>query len=165
MWFEGAKAMPGKRPSLSLEAILAWADEYRRRVGKWPSQRSGAVPAANGELWANIDRALAAGLRGLPGGSSLAKLLASRRGRRNPKDLPRLTEKQILAWADAHRDRTGRWPTTAAGPVLDARGENWRAINGALYCGFRSLPGGDSLARLLVRNRRRKGPVMGRPRK
>src|SRR5262249_23215786 len=41
---------------------------------------------------------------------------------RNPKDLPRLTTRQVLAWARAHRRRTGSWPTAASGPILDASG-------------------------------------------
>jgi hypothetical protein len=60
---------------------------------------------------------------------------------------------QILAWADAHHARTGRWPTSASGPVADAPGERWRNIDGALRYGRRGLPGGGSLARLLDRHR------------
>jgi hypothetical protein len=81
------------------------------------------------------------------------------RGRRPP-----LTEKQILAWADAHFARTGRWPSTYSGPVTDAPGETWGKINSALYDGFRGLPGGDSLAKLLYRHQRgRRKAVPGRP--
>jgi hypothetical protein len=69
----------------------------------------------------------------------------------------RLTVEQILAWADAHRARTGRWPTAASGPVADAPGEDWRALNNALYFGRRGLRRGDSLPRLLVRHGRTRG--------
>ena len=55
--------------------------------------------------------ALESGLRGLTGKSSLPCLLAERRGVRNQGNLPRLTETQILAWADEHYRRTQRWPT------------------------------------------------------
>jgi hypothetical protein len=68
---------------------------------------------------------------------------------------PHLTVTQILRWADAHRGRTGRWPTAATGPVAGAPGEHWAAINSALRFGLRGLPGGDSLAQLLVRHGRR----------
>jgi hypothetical protein len=37
--------------------------------------------------------------------------------------------------------------------VADAPGEVWVNINGALKGGFRGLPGGDSLAKLLKRHR------------
>jgi hypothetical protein len=40
---------------------------------------------------------------GLPGGSSLARLLARERGVRNRCGLPPLTEAAILRWARAHR--------------------------------------------------------------
>jgi hypothetical protein len=66
---------------------------------------------------------------------------------------PPLTEGQILAWADAHRARTGGWPGTGSGPVADAPGESWKAVDTALRVGCRGLPGGDSLPRLLARHR------------
>ena len=55
--------------------------------------------------------------------------------------------------ADAHRERTWRWPTKDSGPVHDAAGETWSGIDSALNVGSRGLLGGDSLARLLVRRR------------
>jgi hypothetical protein len=70
---------------------------------------------------------------------------------------PPLTVEQILAWADAHHARTGRWPHAGSGPVEGAPGEVWGNVNAALYDGHRGLPGGDSLARLLDR-RRARGP-------
>jgi hypothetical protein len=143
-----------KRPKLSVGQILAWADEHRARTGRWPGQAAGPVAAAPGEKWANIEQALWAGRRGLPGGDSLARLLARERGARNPRSRPRLTVEQILAWADAHHVRKRRWPTISSGPVLDAPGENWRAIYGALYDGHRGLPGGDTLSQLLERHGR-----------
>jgi hypothetical protein len=66
-----------------------------------------------------------------------------------------LTVEQILAWADAYRERTGSWPTRESGPVADAPGETWKKIDTALYDGFRGLPGGDSLPRLLRRHQGR----------
>jgi hypothetical protein len=65
---------------LVVEQILAWADEHYQRTGKWPSARTGLVKSAPGECWNNIKQALKTGYRGLPGGSSLAKLLAQHRG-------------------------------------------------------------------------------------
>lgn len=50
---------------------------------------------------------------------------------------PPLTIPQILAWADAHQRRTGKWPTIASGQVVEAVDENWGAINNALYQGVR----------------------------
>jgi hypothetical protein len=139
---------------LSVEAILGWADVFRARTGTWPKLSSGPVQGAPGETWKRIDRALRYGSRGLPAGSSLARLLAERRGVRNPIDPPPLTEEQILAWARAHVTRTGRRPTAACGQVAGVPGESWGGLNQALGRGLRGLPGGSSLARLL---RQRKG--------
>jgi hypothetical protein len=67
---------------------------------------------------------------------------------------PHLTIAQNLRWADAHRRHTGSWRTARSGPVRGAPGERWRGIDRALWHGFRGLPGGDTLARLLVRRGR-----------
>jgi hypothetical protein len=142
------------RPSLTIPEILAWADDHQERTGRWPKSHDRAVLANRNEKWCNINAALHAGARGLPGGTTLAKLLAEQRGARNHRDLPPLSEVQILAWADAWHIRTGRWP----GPDLrqaipEAPGEKWNCIDVALHTGGRGLPGGDSLARLLARKR------------
>jgi hypothetical protein len=57
-----------------------------------------------------------------------------------------LAVEQILAWAEAHRARTGRWPRAESGAIRDAPGENWYAVNHALAYGYRGLPGGSSLS-------------------
>jgi hypothetical protein len=61
-------------PPLSVEQILAWADEHHTRTGSWPTELSGPV-GTTGESWQAINRALRDGERGLPGGTSLFKLL------------------------------------------------------------------------------------------
>lgn len=65
----------------------------------------------------------------------------------------KLTTEQILAWADKHHERTGDWPYTTSGSLPEAPGETWRAVDLSLRRGLRSLPGGDSLTRLLRRER------------
>jgi hypothetical protein len=137
-------------PPLSKEQILFWADAHHDRTSRWPRAKSGQVTDADGETWANVDQALAKGLRELPGGSSLARLLAEHRDVRNRKSLPPLSGDQILAWADAHHERTGQWPTRNSGPVADAPGETWANVDQALVKGLRGLPPGSSLARLLA---------------
>jgi hypothetical protein len=135
-------------PPLTIKQILRWADAHHWRAGRWPGQASGAIPESPGDNWRVVERTLRAGGRGLPGGSSIARLLAERRGVRNPARPPRLTMRLILTWARAHRRRTGKWPSQKSGPIADAPGETWSAVNAALACGLRGLPGGDSLARL-----------------
>ena len=44
---------------------------------------------------------------------------------------------EILAWADAHHERTGKWPNKSSGRILDSpRVETWSAINAALLHGL-----------------------------
>jgi hypothetical protein len=140
-------------PPLAEAEILAWARAYRRRTGAWPSAGSGPVPESLGETWRAVDEALRQGARGLRGGTSLARLLAERQGARNRTSLPPLTAEQVLAWADVQRQRTGAWPSEGSGPVVGAPGETWRGVNLALSGGYRGLPGGSSLARLLAQQR------------
>jgi hypothetical protein len=142
-------------PRLTEDQIAAWARAYRRRTGRWPVHRREEVEEAPGELWCNIDGCLRRGGRGLPGGSSLYDLLCRRCGRRRRREaVPRLSVEQVLAWADAHHARTGRWPHAMSGPIREAPGESWRAVNLALWQGHRGLPGGTSLSRLLDERRR-----------
>ena len=61
------------KPPLTIEQILAWADEHHERTGKWPNVTSGEVKGTE-ETWTAVDQSLANGSRGLPGKSSLAKL-------------------------------------------------------------------------------------------
>jgi hypothetical protein len=66
----------------------------------------------------------------------------------------RLSMSQILAWADSHHARTGRWPQVYTGAISDALpGEKWRRIDNALRYGLRGLPGGSSLTELLSDHR------------
>jgi hypothetical protein len=152
------------KPPLSLTQLLTWADRHRRLTGRWPTAASGLVGASSGETWQALNRALVRGSRGLPGGSSLAAVLAEHRGRRNKAATPPLREEQILLWADRHYRRTGRWPTAASGPVAEAPGENWKALASALYAGNRGLHGGDTLRRFLLRHGRDVPDLRGRRR-
>lgn len=140
-------------PPLTEEQILAWADAFHQGTGSWPTRESGTIPDSGGEKWSSVDVALRLGARVLPGGSSLAKLLAHHRGVRNRKQLPPLTEEQILAWADLHHRRTGHWPDAKSGPIADAPGETWMGVQVSLNHGVRGLPGGSSLALLLAERR------------
>ena len=94
--------MPLRRPPLTIKQILVWADNHHARNGVWPTTASGHVLDNLNEKWLNVDQALRLGLRCLPGGDSLARLLDRERGVRNLGNLPPLTEDQIVAWARAH---------------------------------------------------------------
>jgi phage-related protein len=142
-----------KKSRLTVGQILAWADEYHRRTGEWPKENSGTADARTGETWKGVADAIERGLRGLPGGNTLPKLLARHRGARNIQGLPPLSVKQILGWADAYYDRTGRWPRHGGETIPNTGGETWDSVNHALMNGRRGLPGGGSLADLLAEHR------------
>jgi hypothetical protein len=153
-----------KRPPLTIEQILAWADDHHAHTGEWPRIFSGPVRLNPNETWRRVDNALRYGLRNLPsGGDSLARLLARERGYRNVQALPPLTVTQVLAWADAHHERTGFWPGAESGAVPEAPGETWAAVEHALKGGLRGLPPGGSLHQLL-RDHRGKPRVQQRRR-
>jgi hypothetical protein len=142
-----------RRSDLEISQILAWADAHHRKTGQWPRRNSGFVAEALEATWLGIDVALQHGNRGLPGGASLAQLLAEQRGVRNRMRLPRFTEQQILGWMDAHFTRFGVWPHGQSGAIPEAPGETWKVVDMALRSGCRGLPGGTSLVRLQARCR------------
>lgn len=149
-------------PRLTIDQILAWADIHRERTGNWPNLQSGRVYLVPFETWYALNKALFYGRRGLPGGTSLIRLLAEHRGVRNRLALPPLSIEQILAWADAHRERTGNWPRMASGRIHGEPFETWFAVDGALRDGRRGLPAGSSLA-ILLRDHRGKRYFRNRP--
>jgi hypothetical protein len=87
------------------------------------------------------------GHRGLPGGSTLARLVAEAGLKPHLQDRPPLTVEGILTWAEADYRITGKWLTT--GPVWSAPGETWEAIHMCLFRGGRGLPSGMALGRLI----------------
>jgi transcriptional regulator with XRE-family HTH domain len=116
------------------------------------------VVDAPGETWHGVNWALRHGARGLRGGTSLARLLARRLGARNHTTIARLTVPKVLAWADAHHARTGAWPGHRTGPIPEAPGDTWAGVQAALRQGYRGLPGGTSLYRLLKKHCQVPGP-------
>ena len=123
---------------ITIPEILAWADAYRARMGRW----------------GGIDNVLRQGNRGLPGGMSLSRLLLEQRGVPQGSALARLTVEQILCWADAHHERTGEWPhRRLTDPIPEAPLENWKTIHCALRDGWRGLPGKMTLFQFLSQHR------------
>jgi hypothetical protein len=138
------------KKKVTISQILKWADDHHRRTGSWPKLASGPVVGAPEENWGSLNRALKDGRRGLAGNTTLAQLLADKRGARNSNRLPKFSAKQILQWADAHFQHTTRWPTPHSGEILEAPGETWSIVESALHEGLRGLPPGSSLAKLLA---------------
>jgi hypothetical protein len=97
-----------------------------------------------------VNTALAKGVRGLPGGDSLTRLLRRRRHILDVRTAwPDLSRDKILQWIDDHHQRTGTWPRRDSGRVRCARGISWQTIDRYLKNGNRAIDGGSSLTRLL----------------
>jgi hypothetical protein len=154
LWVSGPAKRRPRKPTLAVHQVLAWADAYHARRGRWPHRGSGWIAGSGGETWARIDRALRAGCRGLAGGSSLSRLLAAERGARVGASTRDYSEPLILKWADRHRELKGERPRFDSGAVRGVPGETWHKVNLALCRGLRGLPGGDSLKTLLRRHGR-----------
>jgi hypothetical protein len=148
-----------KQPDYEIEKIQDCILAHRQATGTWPTQKLGPVeygPYAGEETWLAIDNALRRGLRGLPGGSSLAELNeeVSKTHNLDYANRWKQTDYEIEKIQDcilAHRQATGTWPSTTSGPVEYgpyAEKEKWGAIQNALRVGVRGLPGGSSLAEL-----------------
>lgn len=125
------------RPPMTEAQVLEWMRRHLDDTGKLPSQISGPCVYSPGYSWADIDSALAWGRHGLPGGTSVAKLKDEHFGT--------TSEDEILAWADAHYARTGRWPKCSSGngsgqpaePVHGKKGMNWHLIRERFRLGLR----------------------------
>jgi hypothetical protein len=140
-------------PPLTVPMILGWADAHFERTGDWPVQASGTIQESPKTTWAAVNTALTAGTRGLPGGDTLAALLTRKRKARKKQNLPKLTRDLVLEWADAFYRRTGRWPTCKSGPIAEAPGETWLAVEMAMRQGIRGFKGFNTLFRLLRKYR------------
>lgn len=139
------------RPLLTIPQILAWADEHHRQHGSWPHPESGAIPGTKDETWSKVQFALYKGFRGLPGKTTLPRLLRHYRGVRCHRAA--LNEETIVKWARAEFVRLGRWPRGSDAGVYGVPEETWTAINSALRYGLRGLKPGSSLAKLLGKGR------------
>ncbi len=165
----GLRGLPGGsslRQLLSRSAACAMRRTCRRLVS--PRFSAGPTPitsgSANGRREAPDPSPMrlvkrgwgSASPSGLAGGAcAVARRWPGcwRRGVRNKQSLLPLTVRRILRWADAYHARTGRWPDGRSGPIPEAPGETWRAVESALSRGGRGLPGGSSLVRLLSKSR------------
>lgn len=147
-------------PHYTVGLILTWIDAHVERDGCWPKATSGPIKGVPGETWGAVQAALVHGNRNLPGGTSLSKLLARKRGVRKACYLPPLSASLVLRWIDSFKRRTRQWPTRNSGPIAEsALGETWASVNDALVLHRRRLHGYGSLARFLshhrgVRNRK-----------
>ena len=161
----GIRAERGRCPPLG--EIRDAARSYIAQHGKLPSLRAGPATPHFGrhETWHRV-HALLQKEHGL----SLRELIFDLKPAKAPKvplSKVTLSEDAILVAAKAFRDSQGRLPSyysgdaTAYFPTLGGK-LSWRMVNRALVRGTRGLPGGTSLAQLLVqhglRHRKSGGP-------
>jgi hypothetical protein len=151
-WFREERN--GCRATLSVELILTWADAYRAANGRWPTCKSGLIAGVMGESWSTVNTALRKGHRGLPGPTSLARLLAEHRGRRPQEGRPDMMVEDVLRAADAYHAQHGHWPRErTGGPIPGWPGVSWATIHDRLQNGRRGLPGPTTLIRFLLEHR------------
>ena len=133
------------------ETILEDADRFFQQHGFWPKTNSSfGVPDKSYESWTHYDIYLSRGQRGLPGGSTLAKLLQKERGVQNPKGKPRLTEDIILYDIQSFYNLHGRLPNKRETlPVPGKPLETWSGYNSALYGKTRGISERSSLCKLI----------------
>jgi len=155
-----------RAPPLDEQEIVRWAQGWHEDWGRWPTKhweppknwegtpeqwRMATPYAGREEKWKYLNLCLSIGRRGLPGGSSLAKLL--RHLKKRPETV---SERQIRSWARAFFEEVGRWPNRHDGPTLKYSGYDvsWKGWDRALDRGLYGLPGGSSLSQLLRSLRR-----------
>ena len=74
----GRKRNRKSLPPLTGTQIIKWAECHKSLSGEWPTTQSGTISGTE-ETWSAVSQSLARGVRGLPGGSSLARLLQKHR--------------------------------------------------------------------------------------
>jgi len=134
-----------RKPTLTLAQVKKAIREYHKKHGHPPTTYSGDASAhfESSETWMAINAALRAGVRGLPGGSSLAKL-------KKEMDLgTRLTipmvHKAIRSFYVEHRKR----PVVKSGDASKYFGFpiTWGTVSKNLRKGGLGLPGGSNLSK------------------
>lgn len=139
----------GNAPNLSIDMIKRWISEWYSRNGEYPTCNSGEIPGSGGEKWKHVSVYLNSGRRGLPGGSSIGRLVAEHFGERNSTNTPPLSVEVIKKWVSEWHETKGKWPTAASGKIPGSGGENWRNIDSILRNGGRDMPGGSSVGRFV----------------
>ena len=79
---------------MTIGIITEQAKAHYRINGSWPTCKSGPIVDAPGETWARVENALYMGLRGLPLGISLSRILHEEK-QRAATFLIRLSCKQL----------------------------------------------------------------------
>ena len=97
-----------------------------------------------------VEMALSHGNRGFPRRNVLGHVAAQKRRGSEPLDEAQFHCRENPGLGRRISCKTGKWPTIASGPIPEAPGDTWNAVNKALNRGGRGLPGGFSLPELLA---------------
>ena len=152
----GLKFSQAVKPvDLTENDVVQASQNFHRENGVWPQAASGRADNHFNfsTSWGSVDIALKEGWWGLPGSSSLARLLHERGLKVNkiikPSDL---TEDAVVNAAIKFYRQFGQFPKTKmtddAFPYIGFH-TSWQGLNLAIARGKWGLPGGSSLARLL----------------
>ena len=117
----GARNIKDLSP-LTINQVIAWVDEHRGRERCWPNQKSGRERDRRDVEW-NQTKLFYAVVAIYTVGSSLANLRRVSRCAKHRGSCP-LTILQILAWADAYKVATGKWPNRKSG-LVTGTDETW----------------------------------------
>ena len=144
------------KSNLNYDIICGWIERFHVDMGYYPKGVSGSIPySEDGITWHALDLALTLGWRGLPGNSSLSKLLGERFGIVNKTNTKQYTEKKIKQWIKRYIKDHGVFPIYESGLVEYAEPDgfipiHWAAINTILRTGGRGLLGNKSLKKLMA---------------
>jgi hypothetical protein len=114
----------GRAAPVSLQQVHDAMQTFVLEQERWPDRHDGAIPTLEGS-WLAIDEALRVGVRGLPGGSSLAKERVALTGARRRQSL---TEENVKAAILAHHRATGAWPNDSTKGVIPGVGYTWSYV-------------------------------------
>lgn len=157
---EGVRGLPGKSSlsklfknlkeelglNLKERAILEAGRKYYYLHFRLPNEKTkDPVPDMPHENWKALDASLRAGSKGLPGGSSLAKLFKNIK-----EELGFYYIDKILDAAKTYYKESQKFPTsTTEDPVPGMSNVTWKNLDARLRSGARCLPGNSSLSLLL----------------
>jgi hypothetical protein len=149
----------GKRVLQGEAEVWKVAQAWYKKHGEWPSAGDPRkISELPGYTWAAIDSLLRRGGKGLPGGSSISVLLASK-GVINLNSKADLTEDKIWKVAQGWHKKHGEWPTQRSrGSIPELPGDTWSSINAALRVNRRGLSGRYPSLTKLIQDRTTKHP-------
>jgi hypothetical protein len=144
-------------PLLTENKICEWIQQFIDKYKRKPIIADGVIEFAldeyAGETWGKINDSLMNGMRGMPKGSSLTKIIEKQFGIRGYCTPPNLSLDMIRNWIHQHITKHKKKPTVKNGIVEFAENEfkgiSWASVANAMSKGTRGLAKGLSLAQFI----------------